>query len=288
MVLLLATTGQALRAQNSPTLNWLTNSVKLQQLIGEQGTNNGTASYATDTDRQTGLPLLNQTYNRYQVGGTDLGHSFENGNNQLIFLFGDTLYFHAGDVMAWSSSASAAGGLALNFFTNADGSTLLVQPTNIDMGPFNVPNAGIALGTNTYVACKTGHTAATGDTNDFSVLTRFVQSSNTFIPLRTVSSLTNGGRFLELTMYLVVAGFGNEEPMVYMWGGGQYRGTDIYLAVVPVSSFESGAGTGISRASRTANRRGAVWKPTPSRSSWITPPTARLGQMIFPPSAISR
>ena len=53
-------------AQPVSVLTWITNSsVKLQQLIGEQGTNNGTDIYATDTDRQTGLPLLNQTYTRY-------------------------------------------------------------------------------------------------------------------------------------------------------------------------------------------------------------------------------
>ncbi|HWX18735.1 MAG TPA: DUF4185 domain-containing protein [Candidatus Binatia bacterium] len=231
-------------AQNSPVLTWITNSsVKLQQLIGEQGTNDGADSYATDTDRQTGLPLLNQTYTRYQVGGTDLGYSFENGNNQLIFLFGDTLYFKAGDVMAWTSTTVASNGLSLNFFTNSDGSTLLVQPTNVDMGPFNVPDSGISLAGQTYVVCKTGHTPATLDTNDFSLLTRFEETNHTFTPLRTISALTNGGRFLEMALFQVAAGFGSQEPMVYLWGAGKYRASDIYLATVPVNSFESGAGT---------------------------------------------
>src|SRR5579864_2549505 len=131
-------------AQTSPSLTWITNSsIKLQQLIGEQGQTNGVDTFGADTDRQTGAPLLNQTFSRYQVGGTDLGYSFENGNNQLIFLFGDTLYFSGGDVMAWSSSTVVSNGLVLNFFTNQDGSTLLVQPTNVDMGAFNVPASGI-------------------------------------------------------------------------------------------------------------------------------------------------
>ncbi len=243
-LLLTLAVAAAASAQTGPTLTWITNSsVKLQQLIGEQGTNNGAYTYATDTDRQTGSNLLNQTYTLYQVGGTDLGYSFENGNNQLILLFGDTLYFQAGDVMAWSSTTVVSNGLLLNFFTDHDGSTLLVQPTNVDMGAFNVPDSGISLAGNTYVVCKTGHTQATGNTNDVSVLTRFVATNNTFIPLRTISALTNGGHFLEMALYQVPAGFGSQEPMVYMWGAGNYRGSDIYLAAVPVSGFESGAGT---------------------------------------------
>ncbi len=232
------------KAQNAPVLTWITNSsAKLQQLIGEQGTNNGTDIYATDTDRQTGSNLLNQTYTRYQVGGTDLGYSFENGNNQLVFLFGDTLYFGGGDVMAWSSSTAASNGLLLNFFTNSNGSTLLVQPTNVDMGAFNVPDAGISLAGNTYVVCKTGHAASTGDTNDYSILTRFVATNNTFIPVRIISQLTNGGRFLEMSLNQVAAGYGSQEPLVYRWGAGKYRGSDIYLAVVPAGNLESGTGT---------------------------------------------
>ncbi len=231
-------------AQVSPILDWVTNStVKLQQLIGEQGITNGIITYVTDTDRQTGLPLLNQTYSRHQVGGLDLGYSFENGDNQLIFLFGDTLYFGGGDAMAWSSSTAAGNGLLLNFFTNSDGSTLLIQPTNVDMGAFNVPDAGITIGGNTYVVCKTGHTMSTVDTNDYSILTRFVATNNTFIPGRIISQLTNGGRFLEMSLNHVAAGYGNQEPMVYMWGAGIYRGSDIYLAAVSAGNFESGVGT---------------------------------------------
>ena len=44
--------------------------------------------------------------------------------------------------MAWSSTTAPGNGLLLHFFTNRDGSTLLVQPANVDMGPFNVPDAG--------------------------------------------------------------------------------------------------------------------------------------------------
>lgn len=242
----LVVTGMAVTAmaQTAPLLIWPTNSsIKVQQLLGEQGSTNGVNSHGTDTDRQKGSNLVNRTYSRHQVGGADLGYSFENGNNQLIFLFGDTLYFSGGDTMAWSSSTAVGKDLLLNFFTNRDGSTLLVQPPNVDMGAFNVPDSGISVNGNTYVVCKTGHTSATGDTNDFSVLTRFEPTNNSFLPLRIISALTNGGRFVEMAMCQVPAGFGSQTPTIYMFGAGKYRGSDIFLASVPVSGFESGTGT---------------------------------------------
>jgi len=66
-----------------PVMAWNTNStIKVQQLIGEQGTTN----YSQDTNRQTGSNLLNQTYGLYRVGGTDVGSSFE---------FNGRIHFHA-------------------------------------------------------------------------------------------------------------------------------------------------------------------------------------------------
>jgi hypothetical protein len=46
-----------------------------------------------------------------------------------------------------------------------------------------------------------------------------------------------------MSLSQVAAGYGSQEPMVYTWGAGKYRGSDIHLAVVPVSNFESGVGT---------------------------------------------
>ncbi len=184
-------------------LVWITNSsIKLQPLIGEQGTNYGAASFATNTDRQTGLPLLNQTFSRYQVGGTDLGCSFEH-DGRVNFLFGDT--------MAWRTSTNPLTGLILNFFTNSCGPNvaLTIVPANVDMGPFNVPAAGGSNNGNFYIVCKTGHTTATGNTNDYSLLVRFDETNQTFAPGRTISSLTNGGHFIDGPR-----SFGHESPHV--------------------------------------------------------------------------
>lgn len=228
----------ALMAQVPPNLVWITNSsVKLQQLIGVQGVTNGTVTYATDTDRQTGSNLLNRTYGLYQVGGTDLGSSFEYGG-RVNFLFGDTLYLNAGDTMAWSTSTNPLTGLVLNFFTNSSGPdiALTITPTNVDMGPFNVPAAGVSNNGNFYIVCKAGHTLATGNTNDYSLLVRFDEANQTFSPGRTISSLTNGGHFIDMALC-------HSETNLIMFGLGNYRASAIYLATIPAANWESGTGT---------------------------------------------
>jgi hypothetical protein len=221
-------------AQAPSVLAWVTNSsIKLQQLIGEEGTTN----YAADTDRQTGSNLLNQTYRLYQVGGTDLGNSFEY-NGKVIFLYGDTLYFNAGDTMAWSTSTNPLTGLRLNFFTNSSvpNTALTITPTNVNMGPFDVPAAGVSNNGNFYIVCKTGYTDATLNTNDYSVLVRFDETNNTFYTGRTISTLTNGGHFIDMSLC-------HSGTNILMFGLGYYRESAVYLATVPATNWESGTGT---------------------------------------------
>jgi hypothetical protein len=225
-------------AQPGPVLTWITNSsVKLQQLIGEEGMTNGAVAYATDTDRQTGSNLLNQTYGLYQVGGTDLGSSFEY-DGKVNFLFGDTLYLNAGDVMAWSTSTNPLTGLLLNFFTNNSGPqiALTITPSNVDMGAFNVPAAGISNNGDFYIVCKTGHSSTTADTNDYSVLVRFEETNNAFYTGRTISALTNGGHFIDMSL----CHYGTN---ILLFGLGYYRASAVYLSMVPATNFESGVGT---------------------------------------------
>ena len=198
---------------------------------------NAAVTYTTDTDRQTGSNLLNPTYALYQVGGMDLGSSFEY-DGKVDFLFGDTLYLKSGDTMAWSTSTNPLTGLALNFFTNiSDPSVALtIQPTNVDMGLFNVPAAGISNNGSFYIVCKTGHTKSTGDTNDYSVLVRFEETNSTFYTGRTISTLTNGGHFIDLSLC-------HDDTNILMFGLGDYRHSAVYLATLPAANFESGAGT---------------------------------------------
>ncbi|HEX7678550.1 MAG TPA: DUF4185 domain-containing protein, partial [Thermoanaerobaculia bacterium] len=216
-------------ASTPASLTWVPGStVKLEQFIG-------------DTDYQTKAPTLSLTNTRYKVVGTDLGYSFEH-RNQLIFLFGDTVGFGAGDTMASITSGEPESGLTLNFFTKSDHSTLLVQPPGVAMGAFEVPDSGISIADKAYVVCKTNHSADDNNPTDTSILTRFDDVANTFTVLRTISQLP-GGKFTEMALHEVPAGFVGTQPAIVMWGAGIYRKSDVYLATVPANAFETGTGT---------------------------------------------
>ena len=92
-----------------------------------------------------------------------------------------------------------------------------------------------------YVVVKTNHP------NDETVLTKvaFPMTSSGFAPLGAPISRLPNGRFLKISMHEQpgqIAGLPSGGPFVLMWGTGAYRHSDAYLAVRPVSTFESGEG----------------------------------------------
>jgi uncharacterized metal-binding protein len=215
--------------------------VKVEQVIGDCDWQS--VDFATGAG--TCRPTTSRTVTNADVLGNDIGYSFTDGN-RLIFLFGDTIgtktAYRAHDVMASSTSADPASGLLLDFFKAGDGSTLLVEPKFADgsplaMGADDVPNSGISLDGQIYIFCNTGSDTSLPNphAHDSSVLVRFDEATKSFSAGRTVSSLP-GGHFI-ITSPRV---FGSD---VLMFGLGDYRATDVYLAEVPRSSFESGAGT---------------------------------------------
>ncbi len=204
-------------------------SVKLQQLLGQE-------------DKQLHQPTLSQTFTRYGIQGTDLGNSFENGG-QIYFLFGDTVgrLDHALDTIATTDATDPESGVRLDFLQ--DGSSYVtIQPPGISMGAFEVPVAGITLGSQAYVAVSTNHNA--DGTTDRSVLTRFTLPAS-FQALRTISQLPEG-HFVKMSLHIqpgTMPGLPPGGPYVLVWGTGPYRKSDAYLSIVPSGQFESGKGT---------------------------------------------
>jgi Domain of unknown function (DUF4185) len=222
----------ALLAKTS--LTWIPDStVRVEQMIGD-------CDYAAQAKSGVCTPTTSRTLTRAAVLGTDLGASFES-QGKLIFLFGDTIgpaenYF-AADTIASSTSTDPAAGLFLDFYTNSDGSPYFVRVPGVRMGAAEVPNAGIRLDSGTYVVIDSGKDINLPDpnANAHSVLTKFDEVNRSFTVLRTISSMPNG-RFITPSLHA----HGSD---VLMYGLGRYRGSDVYLATVPASSFESGAGT---------------------------------------------
>ncbi|HEX6178212.1 MAG TPA: DUF4185 domain-containing protein, partial [Thermoanaerobaculia bacterium] len=220
-------------AANPPTLTWLPGStVRVEQLIGD-------CDYAAQAKSGQCTPTTSRTMTRARVLGTDIGASFES-QGRLIFLFGDTIgdgeYF-AADTIATSTSTDAEDGLFLEFLTNSDGTPYFVRVPGVRMGAAEVPHAGIRLDSGTYVVIDTGKDRNLPDpgANAYSVLTRFDETTRRFTLLRTISSMP-AGRFVTTSLHA----HGGD---VLMYGLGAYRASDVYLAIVPAASFESGTGT---------------------------------------------
>jgi hypothetical protein len=111
------------------------------------------------------------------------------------------------------------------------------------MGPFEVPVCGISLNGQMYVVVTTNH--ADDRSTDRSVLTKF-SAPDTFKVLRTISQRP-AGKFVKSSLHVQepagLTGLPAGGPYVLMWGTGEYRRSDTYLAIVPVAKWEGGQGT---------------------------------------------
>jgi hypothetical protein len=176
----------------------------------------------------------------------------------------DIFQYQAGDTMAWSTTRRAEDGLLLNYFLSSDQThALLVQPTYatsqcypdgtcgtaLPMGADDIPNSGISLNGQMYIIASTGSNAATGDySRNYSVLSKFDEKAGTFSAGRTISSVPAGGHFVYTSLREFPGdGEGGQrfygQPMVVIFGVGQYDASNIYLSMVPKSGFENGVGT---------------------------------------------
>lgn len=232
-VIVIALSSATDAATAGATLTWIPGStLKVEQMIGD-------CDYTALAKTRQCTPTASRTTARARVVGTDLGASFES-QGKLIFLFGDTTgpteYF-ASDTMASTTSSDPAAGLVLDFFTNADGTPYFLRVPGVRLGASEVPHAGIRLDNATYAAFNTGVDINLPDPNinNYSVLTRFDEVTRRFTLLRTLSSRPDG-RFITTSLY-------RSGSDVVIFGLGAYRASDVYLSIVPASTFESGQGT---------------------------------------------
>jgi hypothetical protein len=223
-------------AAHASTLTWIPGSTtKVEQMIGD-------CDYTAQAKTGRCVPTTSETARRAKVLGTDIGASFES-DGRLIFLFGDTISpsssenYQASDTMASSVSTDPLKGLFLDFFINNDGSPYFVRIPGVKMGAGEVPHAGIRLNGTTYIVVNTNTDINLPDphVNEYSVLTRFDESTRRFTVVRNISARPNG-KFITTALRRS----GND---VYIFGLGAYRASDVYLSVVAAANFESGQGT---------------------------------------------
>ncbi len=291
----------AARAAGTSLVFYPGSTAKIEQVLGD-------TDYAA-LARGNVVPTVSRTVSRYNVAGADLGSSFEH-QGRLCFLFGDTISndpsmpwstssapfveYGAGDVFGWTDATDGESGMLLNLFANPDGSPLFVRPPGVSMGAFDTPNAGLSLNGRMYLVCNTGSDATQTNPHlhDFSVLAAFDPAAQTFTTGRTISQMPDG-HFIITSLHLLPPaplsasvlppGFSGQEPAVAIFGLGPYRATNVYLALVPASGFESGRGTvfftGLSggRPSWSSHERDAV----PAVSDVVSPPTIGNVSVIY-------
>jgi hypothetical protein len=189
-----------------------------------------------DTDRERNQPTLNRTGSRYGVFGTDLGFSFP-FDERLYFLFGDTVGVHTGDSIAYSQDADPEDCLQLQFVTGTDGRYLPPKVPGISLGPFEVPLGGFGVGEKMYVFFSTDHTEQ--KVMGRSILARSDDGAKSFAFLYDVSN----DKFINVDPAVVdnavVPGLPEASGQgVLLWGTGNYRKSNPYLAYVPLVSVE--------------------------------------------------
>ena len=267
ITLLVVLAGLPVGFAQSPVLTYIPNtSVKLYQVNGDC---DWAAWDATITNKTpTCVPTTSKTLTNADVLGDDVPVVFEN-NGEMIVTFGDTIgaannaawadvtnsfLWQAHDPIARSTTANASDGLLLSFFLSGNHGLEIQPPPQpdgmaVDMGTDNIPHAGIDINGTIYLGIKTGNVnVSTGDndqSNAYSLLVTFSETTRAFTSGRTVSASPNG-HFVGGAFYLASAGqLGtpppvSPEPIVLNFGIGKERASNIYLSIIPSSEFWTG------------------------------------------------
>lgn len=223
-----------------PEPRQLTGTRKVVQLTGE---------YDREDWSGQGTPpfAYNRTESRFGIRGTDLGASFIH-KDKVYFLFGDTVRVNQTraqvnlDSIAYSEDENASDGISLRFYEDPPS----VSPP-IKQGAYNVPLDGVSVNDRMYVFFSDG----TYEVGDKVLVKRTVQTRSdddgrtfrlcyAFSQDKFINISVERGRLDRMT-----AGglkwIPNTE-VLWIWGSGRYRSSDVYLAVLPLSNIETGAG----------------------------------------------
>lgn len=199
------------------------------------------------------VPTPNQTGSRFELFGTDLGSSFEH-DGKLWFLFGDSFTTltipgdpdHiesssgvgkplAADATAWSADDDPTDCVDLTLLTGSgtEPDTFLNPTFDVDGG--TVQQDGVSVGGSMYVWFSSM------GSEQGSALARSDDHGRTFDVLYSVST----GRFIGIQAVLLddVAIPGLEDlgtEWVLLFGTGDYRESDLYLAAQPRSDLGQG------------------------------------------------
>jgi hypothetical protein len=217
----------------------VTGAQKIVQLTGE---------YDREAWNGSGTPpfAFNQTESKFAIRGCDLGSSFEHGG-RLYFLFGDTWRVNQTpaelnyDSIAFSTDTDPSGGLHLTFL---DQPPLLPAP-GVTQGGFDVPLDGVSWNGAMYVFFSSNaYSPVDGVTlMGRSVLGRSTDNGANYSYIGQLSNLKFINVSIEIGTIDQTAADATKlsvgTSVLWIWGTGRYRASDIYLSVMPLTSIEA-------------------------------------------------
>jgi hypothetical protein len=235
-----------------PGAPWLRNAVVLGEQYPVRIANTHRICQLTgefDRTGWNGVGAPNYAHNRtgsaYQIRGTDLGVSFPH-RGRTYLMFGDTFRdnqpdgWDALDLIAYTNDVNPVDGLDVAFF---------YQPPRISdgiaQGAFDVPLDGVSAGDHMYVFFSTDHVSyGSNEVMGRSVLTRCDDDGFAFAFIREFSRY----KFVNVSIQRGSLDQGSAEriglpagtDVLWVWGSGRYRSSDVYLAVVPFAQLEPG------------------------------------------------
>ncbi len=216
-------------ASASPKVLIAARASKITQLVG-------------DYDAEWHTPTANLTATRYGLTGTDLGVPFRH-KGRLYLLFGDSYGRREGDAIATTRSTNPDNGLDLEFLHDASGIYRPLYIPGISQGLFEVPMAGISLGNRMYVYHTTDASRVNGiDKMGRSVLAASDDDGQSFSLLYSLSRQY----FVNVSVTQIDSAAWQGLPPaapngpgagLLLFGSGEYRRSNVYLAFQPASQI---------------------------------------------------
>jgi len=191
---------------------------KIEQLVG-------------DYDRHFQRNTQNITDTEYNLWGTDLGVPFWH-NDKTYVLFGDVPGTD-GDPIAYTTDTVADDGIALTFIADSTGAYQPIDIPGISQGAFEVPMEGVSVDGNMYVY----HTT---DVMNRSVLAKSEDNGISFDLIVDTLSIQH---FINVSIVKVDFSrwprfAGDSGRGLVMFGSGDYRASDVRLAIQPTDGIE--------------------------------------------------
>ncbi len=206
---------------------------KIVQLTGE---------YDRESWNGSGTPpfAFNRTESQFGIRGCDLGASFESVE-RLYFLFGDTWRVNQNpvqlnyDSIAFTTDTDPSNGLHLTFLNQPP-----LLPA-INQGAFNVPLDGVSHDGALWVFFSTNSYQVDGQTlMGRSVLGRSDDGGANYTYIGELSR----SKFINVSVEpghidraAPETGLAIGTPVLWIFGSGRYRMSDIYLAVMPLAGL---------------------------------------------------